>query len=97
MKRRPIFIVPAIFFAVTSLLLASLPGGAVGYYLIGAATCLIAIGFSSGWPKYIGIALCLGFLAIASVDSQNGRDWERKRAEKLKLHEQQAEQGGGGN
>ena len=72
MEKRPILLIPALLFVLLYLLyplVEILPGGGIVWYLLGVASCLLVIGFSSGWPKYIGIALCLLFLFFAGYEA----------------------------
>lgn len=83
MKSRPLFTAPAAFFFLLSFLIESVPGGMITFYLLAAASCLLPIGFSSGWPKYVGIVTCLLFLVLTGIESDRGVDWTRKTTIKV--------------
>ena len=83
MKNKPIFIVPAMLILVASYFMMCTPSDLVLIYLFGAVSCLLQIGFSSRWPKFLGIGLCLLFLVASGYEAQRGFEWNRDFASRL--------------
>jgi len=67
MKKRPLYLVPMGFIFLTAPFMPSTAEDMVYVFLLGAATCILPIVFSSGWPKYTGIFFCLLFLITAGL------------------------------
>jgi hypothetical protein len=80
MKSQPILIMPAMLILIAAGFITSLPGGAVSLYLVGAALSLWPLGFSGGWPKYLGLILGVTFIVLTGYESRAGIEWERKRS-----------------
>jgi len=74
MKKRPLYLVPMGFIFFIAPFMPATAGDMVYVFLLGAATCILPITCSSGWPKYTGILFCLLFLVTAGLALRTSRE-----------------------